>query len=76
MFIIIIISRPHSHAFWTRSRVKAIYIDGRVVSTSDSESSGPGSIPGGHISNFFFLFFSLFFLEVITGVFFCFFSLF
>ena len=36
--------------------VKAICIDGRVVSTSDSESVGPGSIPGGRISNFFSFF--------------------
>ena len=45
---------------WAWSCVKAICIDGRVVSTSDSESVGPGSIPGGRLSNIFsfFLFFS------------------
>ena len=50
---------------WAWSRVKAICIDGAVVSTSDSESFGPGSIPGGRISNFF-PFFPFFLLEVIT----------
>ena len=40
-------------------------IDGRAVSTSDSESVGPGSIPGGLILNFFTLFRFLI-LEVIT----------
>ena len=48
---------------WAWSRVKSICIDGGVVSTSDSESVGPGSIPGGCISNFFSFFFLL---EVIT----------
>ena len=33
--------------------------DDRVVSTSDSESVGLGSIPGGRVSNFFLLFFLL-----------------
>ena len=46
------------------SCVKAIYIDGRIVCMSDSESVGPGSIPGRHISNFF-LFFFFFLLKVI-----------
>ena len=36
----------------------AICING-VVSMSDSESVGPGSIPGGRKSNFFSLFFLL-----------------
>ena len=55
---------------WAWSHVKAICIDGRVVSTSDSESVSPGSIPGGHISNFFLFFllevimFLLFFLFI------------
>ena len=60
---------------WVWSRVKSICIDGGVVSTSDSESVGPGSIRGGRISNFFFLFFFFFLLEVITFLLF-FFSLF
>ena len=34
-----------------------------MVSMSDSESVGPGSIPGKRVSNFF-LFFSFFLLEV------------
>ena len=42
--------------FWAWSRVKLKCIDGRVVSTSDSESVRPGSIPGGPISNFFSFF--------------------
>ena len=47
--------------FWDWSRVKTICIDGKVVSTSDPESVGPGSIPGGRKS----FFFSFFLLEVI-----------
>ena len=44
---------------------------GGVVSTSDSESVGPGSIPGGRKSNLF----SLFFLLEVIKVFFVFFPL-
>ena len=44
---------------WAWSRVKSICIDGGVISMSDSESVGPGSIPGGPISNFFSFFFFL-----------------
>ena len=54
-----LICKPQSHVFWAWSRVNAICIDGRVVSTSDSESVGPSSIPGGRKSNFFSFFFFL-----------------
>ena len=48
-------------------------LDSGVVRTSVSESIGPGSIPGGRVSNFEFFFFSFsFFLEV--NNFFSFFS--
>ena len=43
-----------------------------MVITSDSESVGPGSIPGGRVSNLFFFFV---FLEVNKVVFFSFFFL-
>ena len=46
-----------------------------MVSTSDSESVGLSSIPGGHILNFF-LFFIFFLLKVISKTFFMFVSLF
>ena len=58
------LNMQESFAFvWAWSRVKAIYIDGGVVSTSDSESVGWGSIPGGRISNFFFFFPFFFFIK-------------
>ena len=51
--------------------VNAICIAYSVVSMSDSESVGPGSIPGGRKLNFFSPFFLL---EVINGFFLLFFS--
>ena len=53
-----LICQLQSYVFWAWSRVKAVCIDGRVVSTSASESVGPGSITGGRKSNFFSLCFS------------------
>ena len=57
-----LICQPQSYVFWAWSRVKAVCIDGREVSTSASESVGPGSITGGRKSDFFHF---VFLLEVI-----------
>ena len=34
-----VICKPELHVFWASSRVNTVCIDGRVVSTSDSEST-------------------------------------
>ena len=36
-----LICKPQSHVFWAWLRVNAICIDGKAVTTSDSESVGP-----------------------------------
>ena len=58
-FLSYLICKPQSHMFGAGSRVKSICFDGRVVSTSDSESVGPASILGGRKSNLFLFFFLL-----------------
>ena len=58
-----LIMRESLACVWAWSRVKTICIDGRVVSMSDSESVGPGLIPGGRILNFFSFFPVFFFLK-------------